>query len=182
MVDFNSVIETWHDFYSVLSQVSATFAGLLFVSLSLRHELLNHPEFVRVKRLAQHTFKAFLFLVIFALIFIIPKAGLLGTTIPLFLVALYAFVITARGLQIELKDKCDYAVQVSGASKIYLLSMLTYLMFGIVAVLLFLGIDKALYLVVGLVIWTLALVTTSSWKLLAELNEDNMNQSCQQSK
>ncbi|ESP91204.1 MULTISPECIES: hypothetical protein [Pseudoalteromonas] len=173
-MDFHSMIEVWHEFYSVLSQVSATFAGLLFVSLSLRHEVLNHPECVRVKHLAQHTFKAFLYLVVFSLIFMIPKAGLLGTTIPLFLVALYAFVITARGLKIELRDKSKYSVQVSGAIKIYLLSLLTYLMFGVVAVLLFIGVNNALYLVVGLVIWTLALVTTSSWKLLAELNAGNI--------
>ncbi|WKE67125.1 hypothetical protein PVT67_07785 [Gallaecimonas kandeliae] len=169
MEDFGTVLAHWAGFYTVLSQVSATFAGLLFVSLSLRYALLNQEGFGAVKRLARHTFKAFLFLVIFSLILLIPEAGALGVAVPLLAVALYALGTTARIWVEDAKEEGADQVRVRGARKIYLLSLLTYVMFMVVALLLLLGETRALYLVVGLVIWNLALVTASSWDLLVEL-------------
>jgi hypothetical protein len=170
--NFGELITSWNGFYAVLSQVSATFAGLLFVSLSLRYAQLNSEGFASVKRLAQHTFKAFLFLVIFALILLIPEAGIYGVTIPLILVAVYALATTIKALIVDSRPKGETEIRVPGARKIYLLSILTYVMFVVVSILLFIGFAKALYLVVGLVIWHLALVTSSSWDLLVELKAD----------
>ena len=169
MYDIHAAVAEWANFYETLASVAATFAGLLFVSLSLHLELLRSSPFGRARSLARHTFSSFLFLVVFALIFLIPHYAPVGLAAPLFLtggLALAQTVFEARRTRVA-QGSAD--VKLPRLFRIYLLSALTYVVVLIVAALLLWGATIALYLLVGLLIWNLAWTTRSAWDLLFEL-------------
>ncbi|QGX38409.1 hypothetical protein [Permianibacter aggregans] len=171
MNDLSVALPEWAEFYSVLLQVSATFAGLLFVNLSLRYELLNRDEYASAKRFARQTFRAFLSLVIFSLILLVPRSGSYGVSIPMFLVGLYALITMLMSMRADLRESAS-SIRMGRSRRIYVFSILTYLMFIAVSCLLYFGWARSLYLVVGLVIWNLALGTASTWNSLVELKTD----------
>ena len=59
--EFVERVAEWQSFYAVLAGASATFAGLLFVSLSVNPALLA-KENEAALRLARHTFGCFIYL------------------------------------------------------------------------------------------------------------------------
>jgi hypothetical protein len=172
MTDFHTAVADWASFYETLAAVAATFAGLLFVSLSLHLELLRSSAFRRAQSLARHTFSSFLFLVVFALIFLIPHHARAGLSIPLFIVGLVALGQTVFEAWHIRVGEMSPEIKLPRLFRIYVLSALTYLVLVIVAVLLLMGATAALYVLVGPLIWHLAWTTRSAWDLLFELRLD----------
>lgn len=166
-MSFSEFVASWQTFYASLAGVAATFAGLLFVSLSLHLELLQRPELQGAKLLARHAFASFVFLVVFSLVFLIPAAGPAGLGIPLLLTGLMALAQTLPRIR-EVRRARGTAPPV-GARGIYLLSAVTYLAIAATALGVLLGRMWVLYAVVGLLIWHLAWTTRSAWDLLVEL-------------
>ncbi len=172
MRDFYSVISEWSAFYETLAGVAATFAGLLFVSLSLHLDLLHHVAFARARHLARHTFSSFLFLVVFALIFLIPNHTPVGLSIPLLVIGSLALTQTLLNARRLISRARDTEARLPRIRRIYLLSALTYTVLIAVAMLLLRGYTGAMDIVVGLLIWHLAWTTRSAWDLLLELHAE----------
>lgn len=170
MQDFYSAISEWATFYETLAGVAATFAGLLFVSLSLHLDLLHHVAFARARSLARHTFSSFLFLVVFALIFLIPSHTPAGLSAPLLAIGSLALTQTLLDARRLISRAGDAEARTPRIRRIYLLSALTYTVLIAVAILLLRGYTGAMYVVVGLLIWHLAWTTRSAWDLLLELH------------
>jgi hypothetical protein len=62
----------WQSFFATLAAATATLAGLLFVALSLNLELLMRDEHQHAKRVATQTFAMFLYVLIVALLLLMP--------------------------------------------------------------------------------------------------------------
>jgi hypothetical protein len=70
-VPYQSLVQSWHDFYIVAGTASATLVGLLFVSLSLHlRAVLARPE---VRGLARATLANFGVVLLVALVLVIPQ-------------------------------------------------------------------------------------------------------------
>lgn len=68
---YQSLVQSWHDFYIVAGTASATLVGLLFVSLSLHlRAVLTRPE---VRGLARATLANFAVVLLVALVLVIPE-------------------------------------------------------------------------------------------------------------
>ena len=68
---YQSLSQSWHDFYIVAGTASATLVGLLFVSLSLHlRAVLARPE---VRGLARATLANFAVVLLVALVVVIPE-------------------------------------------------------------------------------------------------------------
>jgi len=83
MSEFSGVVAEWHEFYVMMGTASATLMGLLFVSLSLNAHIKSGEENAGFRVLAVHTFSNFLFVLLIAVIFLIPLQSPLGLGLPL---------------------------------------------------------------------------------------------------
>jgi hypothetical protein len=62
----------WQSFYTALAATSATLAGLLFVALSFNLELLGRAEHEHTHRTASQAFATFLYVLLIALVLLMP--------------------------------------------------------------------------------------------------------------
>ncbi len=65
-------LESWQSFFATLASATATLAGLLFVALSISLELLVRDEHQHTQRVATQTFAMFLYVLIVALLLLMP--------------------------------------------------------------------------------------------------------------
>jgi len=66
--------EAWHDFYLMAGTAAVTLVGLLFVALSLHVVILFQPEHRDFRMLAAEAFQGYLYVLITALLFLLPVA------------------------------------------------------------------------------------------------------------
>jgi hypothetical protein len=64
--------EPWHDFFLMAGTAAVTLVGLLFVALSLHVEVLFRKEHGDFRVLAAEAFQGYLYVLITALIFLVP--------------------------------------------------------------------------------------------------------------
>jgi hypothetical protein len=83
MDSFTETLQTWQLFYATVATVAATLTGLLFVSLSLNRERLKGARASDVIAIARNTFGDFLYVLMIALVFIVPHQIPIGLTVAL---------------------------------------------------------------------------------------------------
>jgi len=83
MDTFAKVIEDWHDFYMMIGAAASTLVGLLFVSLSLKVDVVTHEANADLRELAIQTFTSFLNVIMISVLFLIPRQEPLGLRLPL---------------------------------------------------------------------------------------------------
>jgi hypothetical protein len=83
MDSFAERLQAWQLFYATVATVAATLTGLLFVSLSLNRERLKGPRASEIISIARNTFGDFLYVLMIALVFIVPHQVPVGLTIAL---------------------------------------------------------------------------------------------------
>ncbi|MGH8428208.1 MAG: hypothetical protein ACRES7_09550 [Gammaproteobacteria bacterium] len=81
MDDFQQQLVSWQPFFMTMAAVCATFAGLLFLALSLHVHQFAEASKANLKRLALHTFADFLLILFIAFFCIVPHTDheVLGT-------------------------------------------------------------------------------------------------------
>ncbi|HWI17826.1 MAG TPA: hypothetical protein VNT81_08765 [Vicinamibacterales bacterium] len=156
---FSAQVAEWSAFYTTLAAVAATFAGLLFVSLSIRFAELSSARHADLRRLARHTFGCYLYLVVFSLVILIPGQVPNGVGVPLLIIGTMAMVQTAVQMRAAAREG-------SRRTALFRLSIANYAVLIAVALALMTGRALALYLLVTLTIWQLAWATRMSWDLL----------------
>jgi hypothetical protein len=91
-MNYQSALDTWHEFYAITGEGAASLVGLLFVGLSLHLRLvISYPD---VRSLAGVTFTNFINTVIVALFMVIPENSPTRSGVELLLVGLIAAVIS----------------------------------------------------------------------------------------
>ncbi len=156
---FSAQVANWTAFYSTLAAVAATFAGLLFVSVSIRFTELSSAKHADLRVLARHTFGCYLYLVVFSLVILIPGQQPLGVGLPLAILGLMAVKQTVGQLRAAARLG-------SRRLSLYRLSIASYAVLVAVALALMAGLAVTLYLLMTLTIWQLAWATRLSWDLL----------------
>lgn len=87
MSSFDQQLVSWQPFFLTMAAICATFAGLLFLALSLHIRELTETAKVNLKRLAKHTFLDFMQIIFVSFVCLVPHlsnrilgAMLLGIT------------------------------------------------------------------------------------------------------
>jgi hypothetical protein len=95
-MNYQTTIQSWHDFYSITGEGAASLIGLLFVGLSLHLRMvLSHPD---VRALARVTLSNFIFTLVLALFITIPDNNSADTGWELIGLGLISFVFIAPSL------------------------------------------------------------------------------------
>ncbi len=68
----SKILGDWSAFYSAVAQVSGSLVGLLFVSLSMRSEMLRGEQHRDLRDLALQTFNDFLSVLMMSLLLLVP--------------------------------------------------------------------------------------------------------------
>jgi hypothetical protein len=164
---FSQQISEWQIFFATVAGTSATLMGLIFLSLSLKLDVLRQMTDKTLRQMAWQTFANFFFLIMFALVFLVPNQTPLGIALPLFIICIVAIAITiSRGLQ----------ARSIGLSLIYLLkesvpSLLAYLGMITVVALIYAGKMQALVWLLPIIIILLAIAVRNAWTLLVGVSK-----------
>jgi hypothetical protein len=98
MEAFTQAVEGWHDFYLMVGTAAATLVGLLFVSLSLNVDMITREENADLRVLAAQTFTSFISVLMFAVLFLIPRQEPQGLGLPLLGIGGYGLYKTVHEL------------------------------------------------------------------------------------
>ena len=161
-MSFSQQISEWQIFFATVAGASATLMGLIFLSLSLKLDVLRQMTDKTIRPMAWQTFANFFFLIMFALVFLVPGQTPLGIALPMLIICLVAIAITvSRALQ----------ARSLGISLLYLLkesvpSLLSYLGMVAVVVLISSGSLQGMVWLLPIVIILLAIAVRNAWTLL----------------
>jgi hypothetical protein len=171
MNTFSSQLTSWQFFYSTVAAASATLTGLLFVSLSLNIEKIKSQAGRSMLHTAQRSFEDFLYVLMIALVFLVPHPVPIGLAIALFVLG------AARGLGlvrhvVHSRKGGPRRPPASESLREYALPALACLGLIVVGVEILRGDTESIF---GLVLVIAALLTSASWNawlLLVEERRD----------
>jgi modulator of FtsH protease len=95
-VRFASALEGWHDFYLAVGSASAALLGLLFVAVSINLAAITAAERADLRARANVAFSNLLYLLILALIMLIPDEAATGVVIGFAVLGAGGLVRSAR--------------------------------------------------------------------------------------
>lgn len=81
-------LQNWSDFYGTVAGVAGTLAGLLFVALALRPEIMKDTSPPGLRVWCVQTFRGLVVMLAFSLVFLIPDPSSTGIGIAIVLVSL----------------------------------------------------------------------------------------------
>ncbi len=167
MEEFITSLQSWQLFFATVATVSATLTGLLFVSLSLNRERLTGKRSEVVLASARLTFSDFLYVLMIALVFLVPHP------IPLSLAVALLVLGISRGIGL-IRDYIRHWKR--GKRKLNALAALRELGLpaiacaGLIAIAItsLLGITDGIYGLVGVIAALLLTACWRAWLLLVE--------------
>jgi len=130
---FAQVVAGWRDFYLMIGSVAATLIGLLFVSLSLNVDMITCEANTDLRELATHTFGIFVSVLVFAVLFLIPRQVPLGQGLPLLGTGAYGLYNTVSHF-LETRRKPQRAWDPGGATLRFAIPTLCFGALMIIAV------------------------------------------------
>jgi hypothetical protein len=159
---FSETIKDWQIFFATVAGISATLMGLIFLSLSLRLDALRKSNDQILRQVAWQTFSNFFFLIMFALVFLVPNQTVVGLVLPIFIISLVALSITTSQA-IRSKRSGAKLIRVASESAP---SLLAYLGMVVVLSLLIVGVTQSLVWLLPIAVIILAVAVRNAWSLL----------------
>ncbi len=163
---FKESLQSWQVFYATVAAAAATLTGLLFVSLSLNRERLRGEKAALTSAIARQTFGDFLYVLMIALVFIIPHQVPYSLAVALLALGLSRGAGLVREAVSMLKKKPSRR---GSLVKEILLPLAASLGLLVVAVFVMLGLMNAVY---GLVVVIAALLISACWNAWLLLMEE----------
>jgi hypothetical protein len=167
---FAQAIEGWHDFYMMVGTAAATLIGLLFVSLSLNVDVITHEPNADLRVLAAQTFTSFICVLIFAVLFLIPRQGPQGLGLPLLGIDGIGLYTTARRF-LEMRRNRPRAWGRGSLARRFAIPTLCFATAMIIAASVLLGRTSGLYWLVPVMILLIWDASINAWNLLLRLRE-----------
>ena len=104
MGGFAQLVREWQVFYATIAASAETLVGLLFVTMALNVGMFAGAENIGLKKLASQTLLNFLYAIVFALIFLIPRQGPIGLGLPLLCIGIVGLIRTVSNLRTLLSN------------------------------------------------------------------------------
>jgi hypothetical protein len=172
MDTFAQAVEGWHDFYIMIGTAAATLMGLLFVSLSLNADVITRKANADLRLLAGQTFTNFICILMFAVLFLIPRQGPLGLGLPLLGIDGAGLCITARRI-LQMRRNQPRAWGRGSLARRFAIPTLCFVALMIIAVSLLLSKTGGLYWLVPVMILLIWDASLNAWNLLLRLRESH---------
>ena len=159
---FSETIKEWQLFFATVAGISATLMGLIFLSISLKLDVIKKLARQDLAQIAWQTFANFFFLIMFALVFLVPEQTIIGLVMPLFIICLVAIGITVSQAIRAKRSGTTLLKTLSESTP----SFVAYL--GMIAVLALLlrGVLGGLAWLLPVVVIILAVAVRNAWDLL----------------
>ena len=171
MNSFSQLVHEWQIFYATIATAAATLVGLLFVAMSLNVRMFTGNKNIGLKKLAILTLTNFLYIIIFALIFLIPRQGPIGLGLPLMCNGFAGLMSTIPHLRTLLSN----IPQGISRRNTYIRAAMTLVAFVVLIVVSFLVMVRAstasLYWLVAPMILLLISASRNTWSLLISVRE-----------
>jgi hypothetical protein len=167
MEDIQQTLQSWQMFYATVATASATLSGLLFVSLSLHRDHLKGTRGQAILATARRTFSNFLYVLMIALVFLVPHQAPYSLTTALLVLGLSRTFGLVRDARLYLKPQPGRVGVYAILREVALPSLAAI---GLIAV----GIDVALgsteviFVLVGVIAALLIIACWNAWLLLIE--------------
>lgn len=167
MSQFTTSLQSWQIFFATVAAAAATLTGLLFVSLSLNRERLTGRQARLILASARLTFSDFLYVLMIALVFLIPHQVPLSLTVALLVLGLsraIGLVQDYRRHWRKSRSKMNLGeiLRELGLPAIASLGLIA------VAIAAFFGITNSIYGLVGVIAALLLTACWRAWLLLVE--------------
>jgi hypothetical protein len=164
-MSYRDTLLSWHDFYLACAAASATFAGLLFVGLSLHLRIVvAHPE---ARGLARITLSNYFVILLVSLFLLTPTNEPRQTGQELVIVGAVALALMTPASVLGIRARRARTLRLRLLISRVGLSMLGYLAVGVMGVLFFAGDSgAALSTLVGTLLVLLLIAVRNTWDLL----------------
>ncbi len=167
---FAKSVEGWHDFYLMVGTAAATLIGLLFVSLSLNIDMITHKDNDDLRILAADTFSSLIFVLLFAVIFLVPDQGPRGLGLPLLGIGGYGlYKVMSHFLETRRKSRCVWGK--GSITSRFIIPTLCLMTLLVIAVSALLGKTGGLYWLVPVMILLIVTASINAWDLLLRMRE-----------
>jgi len=98
-VPFGELLERWHEFYLMAGTAAVTLMGLLFVGVSVHLESLVREDARHVRVVAMETFMNFFFVMLLALVMLVPDTTARPTGVELAMIGVMRIGFGVRNLR-----------------------------------------------------------------------------------
>ena len=164
---FSQQIQGWHTFFSTVALAAAGLMGLIFLSLSLKLDIIRKSKDEGMRQVAWQTFLNFFFLIMFALVFLVPEQSEWGLALPLFTISTVAISITiARAIRSGLAGTSFGKVVKESVP-----SLFAYIGMIVIMALMLAGYMQSLIWLLPVVIVLLAVAVRNAWELLVAVHK-----------
>lgn len=167
MTDFAQIINTWQTFYLLTGTAAATLIGLLFVAVSINIASFHRKSSSYLYHFAALTFNCFFYVLLIAILFLIPHLSPPGLGIPLFLLGglgLANAVVQQR--RIRRSQTNQRQAEIASRFNVHIACLASLLLTAIGVIL---GIEISLYCLVLVILFLLASAAQNAWALLVQI-------------
>lgn len=167
-MSYQETLQSWHDFYLACAAASATFAGLLFVGLSLHLRIVvTHPE---ARSLARITLSDYFVVLLVSLFLLTPTNEARQTGLELMGVAAVSVALTTPASVRGIRERRARTLGLRVLISRFGLSMLGYVALGVIGAQFYLGYTAAaLTDLVVIVVVLLVVAVRNTWDLLVTI-------------
>jgi hypothetical protein len=170
MDTFSQTVNGWHDFYIMVGTAAATLVGLLFVSLSLNADAVAHPANADLRALAEQTFSTFLYILSFAILFLIPHQSPIGLGMPLLFVGGFGLYSTVRHF-LRTRPSQPRVWGTGSIARRFITPLICFIVLILIAISVLFGNTGGLYWLIPVMIIFILAASTNAWDLLLRLRE-----------
>jgi hypothetical protein len=171
MTEFQQLVSGWETFYLLMGTAAATLIGLLFVAVSINIDTFRKEAYTDLQLFAALTFNCFFYVLVIALLFLIPGLSPVGLGLPLFILAGLGLVNALLQQRRALKTQSKR--QAAGLASRFTVPIVGLLGLAIFAILVMGQLAVGLYGLVFVIIVLLAsAASNAAWLLLVRLDED----------
>ena len=170
--DFAALAASWHDFYLTAGAAAATLIGLLFVGISINLDEFTTEEDTGVRVLAEQAFANFIFVLVIALMVLIPDQDQIALTLELAIIGTFGTFRVVRRTALFRRPRADllgdwrYLARRIGLPAVASVGLI------LVAVMLSSDPISSFYWLVAVILIYLTSAADSAWDLLIEVGRE----------
>jgi hypothetical protein len=165
MNNFYEFIRAWETFYLLVGTAAATLIGLLFIAISIHISAFHQQKAKLIHHYAALTFNCFFYVLLIAIVFLIPNLSPLSLGIPLALLGglgLANAILQRYRARDEIKIANKFTLPIIGLSGLF-----------VIGILILFRIYPSIYGLVPVILIFLMSSTLNAWTLLIYTEDRN---------
>lgn len=170
MADFSEVVKSWETFYLLVGTAAVTLIGLLFVAITIHIDVIQRQSNADLELFGVLTFNSFFYVLVLAILFVIPGQSPVEFGILTFVLGGAAFLNTTR--QFVKARRLEAAGMPHRMVGRFLGPLLCLALVMAAAVAILVGYYQMLYGLVAVNVFLLGSASQNAWVLLMRPGDD----------